>query len=53
MTGSYAASRVGEPQTDHAMQAPLPLVGTGPAVDFDAYATALEAAGSRSAEQVR
>lgn len=53
LTGSYAASRVGEPQTDHAMQAPLPLVGTGPAVNFEDYAAALEAAGNRSADQVR
>ncbi len=53
LTGSSAASRVGEPQTDHAMQAPLPLVGTGPAVNFEDYAAALEAAGNRSADQVR
>lgn len=50
-TQAYAARRMGQPEADHAMQAPL--VGPGPAVSFDAYAAAVEAAGRRSEDQVR
>ncbi len=53
LTGSYAARRMGQPQADHTMQPPVPGLGPGPAVDLDAYALAVEAAGNRSAEQVR
>lgn len=52
-TGAYAARRMGQPQADHAMQPPVPALGPGPAVDFDAYAAAVEAAGEKSADQVR
>ena len=51
-TGAYGARRMGQPQADHTIQAPLPGFGPGPAVDFDAYAAAVEAAGNRSGEQV-
>jgi hypothetical protein len=52
-TRSYAARKMGEPNVDHSMQAPLPVAGAGPAVSFEAYAAAVEAAGKKSAEQVR
>jgi len=51
-TRSYAARKMGEPDVDHAMQAPLPVLGAGPAVSFEAYAASVEAAGKRSAAQV-
>jgi len=53
LTGSYAARRMGQPQADHTMQPPLPALGPGPAVDLDAYAAAVAAAGETSAAQVR
>jgi FHA domain len=52
-TGAYAARRMGQPAADHTMQPPAPGFGPGPAVDFEAYAAAVEAAGNRSAEQAR
>lgn len=52
-TGAYAARRMGQPQADHAMQPPAPGLGPGPAVDFEAYAAAVEAAGKKSADQVQ
>lgn len=53
LTGSYAARLLGQPEVDHAMQAPLPGLGEGPAVSFDDYAAAVDAAGKRSEAQVR
>ncbi len=53
LTSSYAARRMGQPEAGHGMQAPLPGIGTGPAVEFEDYAAAVEAAGKRSADQVR
>lgn len=52
-TRSYAARRMGQPEVDHAMQVPLPGLGTGPAVSFEEYGAEVEAAGERSAEQVK
>lgn len=52
-THSYATQRMGQPQMDHALQAPLPGLGTGPAVSFEDYGAAIEAAGQRSEAQVR
>ncbi len=51
LTSAYAAGRMGQPQADHAMQVPVPGFGTGPSVDFDAYAAAVEAAAARSADR--
>ena len=53
LTGSYAARLLGQPEVDHAMQAPLPGLREGPAVSFEDYAAAVEAAGKRSEAQVR
>lgn len=52
-TRSYAAKRVGQPEVDHAMQTPIPGLGTGPAVSFEDYGAAVEAAGKKSEAQVR
>jgi hypothetical protein len=52
-TRLYAARRMGQPEVDHAMQVPLPGLGTGPAVSFEEYGAEVEAAGERSAEQVK
>lgn len=52
LTGSYAAKLLGQPEVDHAMQMPVPALGTGPAVSFADYAAAVEAAGKRSEAQV-
>jgi hypothetical protein len=53
MTQSYAARRMGQPSFDHSAQVPIPGAGAGPAVSFDEYAAAVEAAGRRSEDQVR
>lgn len=53
LTSSYAAKRMGQPQANHGMQAPIPGLGSGPAVEFEDYAAAVEAAGKKSADQVR
>jgi hypothetical protein len=52
-TRSYAARRMGQPEVDHVMQAPAPVLGAGPAVSFEEYGASVEAAGKRSAAQVR
>ena len=52
-TRSYAARKMGQPDVDHAMQAPAPFLGPGPAVSFEEYAASVEAAGKRSEVQVR
>jgi len=52
-TRSYGASRMGQPNVDHGMQAPIPLLGAGPAASFEDYAAAVEAAGRRSEALVR
>ena len=52
-TRSYASKKMGEPDQDHAMQSPAPLLGPGPAVSFEEYAASVESAGKRSEEQVR
>lgn len=48
-TQSYAAQRMGQPNLDLSVQAPLPLLGAGPSVSFEDYAASVEAAGKRSA----
>jgi len=53
LTRSYAAHRMGQPEVDHTMQAPLPGLKTGPAVSFEDYGVAVEAAGKRSQDQVK
>lgn len=53
ITSSYAAKRMGQPQASHAMQAPLPGLGSGPAVPFGDYAAAVEVLGKQSADQVQ
>ncbi len=53
LTRSYATRKAGQPDVDHSMQAPAPLVGMGPAVSFEDYAAAVEAAGKRSEAQAR
>jgi hypothetical protein len=52
-TRSYAAARMGRPDLDHTMQPPIPGLGAGPAVSFEDYVAAVEAAGKRSEAQVR
>ena len=52
-TRSYAARKMGQPEVDHTLQAPLPLLGPGPAVSFEDYGASVEAAGQRSAAQVK
>lgn len=52
-TRSYAARRMGQPEVDHTMQAPIPVLGPGPAVSFEDYGGSVEAAGKRSEAQVR
>ena len=53
LTQSYAARRMGQPDTDLFVQAPVPLLGAGPTVSFEEYSAAVEAAGERSAAEVR
>jgi hypothetical protein len=50
-TQSYAARLMGQPAIDHSMYMPAPVVGSGPAQGWDAYATEVEQAGGRSAER--
>lgn len=52
-TRAYAARKMGQPDIDHTVQAPLPVLGAGPAVSFEDYGASVEAAGKRSAAQVR
>lgn len=52
-TRAYAARKMGEPDIDHTMQAPVPGLGAGPAVSFEDYAESVNAAGKRSEAQVR
>lgn len=52
-TRSYSAQRMGQPEMDHTVQAPMPGLGTGPAVSFEEYGAAVEAAGKKSQAQVR
>jgi hypothetical protein len=52
-TRSYAARKMGQPDVDHTMQPPIPVLGAGPAVSFGDYSASVERAGERSAEQVR
>ena len=52
-TRSYAADRMGQAEADHTQQPPLPGLGTGPAVSFEEYGVAVEAAGKKSQDQVR
>jgi FHA domain len=52
-TRAYASRKMGQPEPDHAMQAPVPGLGPGPAVSFDDYGASVEAAGKRSEAQVR
>ena len=44
---------MGQPDPDHTMQAPLPILGPGPAISFETYTAAVEAAGRRSEDRVR
>lgn len=53
LTQSYAARRMGQPDLDQSVQAPLPIVGTGPAASFEDYAAAVRVAGERSAAEGR
>jgi len=52
-TRSYAARKMGQPDVDHTMQAPIPVLGAGPAVSFEEYGASVEAAGKRSEAEVR
>ncbi len=52
-TRAYGARRLGQPEVDHTMQAPIPLLGPGPAITFEAFGARVEAAGRRSEDQVR
>jgi len=52
-TRSYAARKMGQPDVDHTMQAPIPVLGPGPAISFEDYGASVEAAGKRSEAQVR
>lgn len=52
-TRSYAARKMGQPDVDHTMQAPIPVLGAGPAVSFEDYGASVEAAGKLSAAQAR
>jgi hypothetical protein len=52
-TRGYAARKMGQPDVDHTMQAPIPVLGAGPAVSFEEYGASVEAAGSRSKAEVR
>ena len=52
-TRAYAARKMGQPDVDHTMQAPLPVLGAGPEISFEDYGTLVEAAGRRSEAQVR
>ncbi len=52
-TRAYSARRMGQPEMDHTMQAPLPGLGAGRSVSFEEYAAAVEAAGKKSEAQVR
>ncbi len=53
LTRAYSAQRLGEPEMDHTMQAPMAGVGTGPVLSFEDYSAAVEAAGRKSEAQVR
>lgn len=53
LTRAYSAQRMGEPEMDHTMQAPLAGMGTGPVASFEEYSAAVEAAGRKSEAQVR
>jgi hypothetical protein len=52
-TRAYAAKKRGEPEIDHAVQAPVPGLGAGPASSFEQYRASVEAAGKGSEAQVR
>jgi hypothetical protein len=52
LTASYAARRIGQPAVDHTMMSPLGG-RSGPAVSWDDYAKAVEAAGTRSEQEAR
>ena len=53
LTRAYASRKMGEPEPDHTMQAPIPVLGPGPAISFEDYGASVEAAGKRSEAQVR
>ncbi len=53
LTQSYAARRMGQPDIDQTVLPPIPVLGTGPLVSFEDYSAAVEAAGERSAAEVR
>lgn len=52
-TRAYAARKMGQPDVDHTMQAPLPVLGAGPEISFEDYGALVEAAGKKSEAQVR
>ncbi|HQZ17898.1 MAG TPA: FHA domain-containing protein [Vicinamibacteria bacterium] len=53
LTRAYASRKMGEPEPDHTMQAPIPVLGPGPAISFEDYGASVDAAGKRSEAQVR
>ncbi len=52
-TRAYASRKMGQPDADHTMQAPIPVLGPGPAISFEDYGASVDAAGKRSEAQVR
>ena len=52
-TRAYASRKMGQPDADHNMQAPIPGLGPGPSISFEDYSASVDAAGTRSEAQVR